>query len=62
MDRGVAHNLQLNFDATVATPCHYLTVDVRDAVGDRLHISDEFKKDGVSLRRPPSTRSNPSQH
>lgn len=24
-----------------------LTVDVRDAVGDRLHISDEFKKDGV---------------
>ena len=48
VDRGVAHNLQLNFDATVATPCHYLTVDVRDAVGDRLHISDEFKKDGVS--------------
>lgn len=26
-----------------------LTVDVRDAVGDRLHISEEFKKDGVSL-------------
>lgn len=25
-----------------------LTVDVRDAVGDRLHISDEFQKDGVS--------------
>jgi len=24
-----------------------LTVDVRDAVGDRLHISEEFKKDGV---------------
>jgi hypothetical protein len=24
-----------------------LTVDVRDAVGDRLHVSDEFKKDGV---------------
>lgn len=48
VDRGVAHNLQLNFDATVATPCHFLTVDVRDAVGDRLHISDEFRKDGVS--------------
>lgn len=28
-----------------------LTVDVRDAVGDRLHISDEFKKDGVRLER-----------
>lgn len=25
-----------------------LTVDVRDAVGDRMHVSDEFKKDGVS--------------
>lgn len=24
-------------------------MDVRDAVGDRLHISDEFKKDGVSF-------------
>ena len=24
-----------------------LTVDVRDAVGDRLHVSDEFTKDGV---------------
>jgi hypothetical protein len=32
--------LQLNFDATVATPCHYLTVDVRDAVGDWLLIRD----------------------
>ncbi|GJN93431.1 hypothetical protein Rhopal_006486-T1 [Rhodotorula paludigena] len=49
VDKGVAHELQLNFDATVATPCHYLTVDVRDAVGDRLHISDEFKKDGTTF-------------
>ncbi|GAA5862330.1 hypothetical protein JCM3774_002481 [Rhodotorula dairenensis] len=47
VDRGIAHELQLNVDVTVATPCHYLTVDVRDAVGDRLHISDEFKKDGT---------------
>lgn len=29
-----------------------LTVDVRDAVGDRLHISDEFNKDGVRLLTP----------
>ncbi|GAA5985019.1 hypothetical protein JCM10908_002490 [Rhodotorula pacifica] len=49
VDRGIAHELQLNVDITVATPCHYLTVDVRDAVGDRLHISDEFKKDGTSF-------------
>ncbi|TNY17198.1 endoplasmic reticulum vesicle transporter-domain-containing protein [Rhodotorula diobovata] len=49
VEREIAHDLQLNFDATVATPCHYLTVDVRDAVGDRLHISDEFKKDGTTF-------------
>ncbi|GAA5833166.1 hypothetical protein JCM5353_009048 [Sporobolomyces roseus] len=50
VDRGIAHDLQLNFDATIATPCHYLTVDVRDAVGDRLHISDEFKKEGTTFQ------------
>jgi len=49
VDHGIGHALQLNFDATVATPCHYLTVDVRDAVGDRLHISDEFAKDGTTF-------------
>ncbi|GAA5846743.1 hypothetical protein JCM11251_004223 [Rhodosporidiobolus azoricus] len=49
VDRGIAHELQINFDATVATPCHFLTVDVRDAVGDRLHISDEFNKDGTTF-------------
>ncbi|GAA5933933.1 Erv41p [Sporobolomyces koalae] len=49
VDRGISHELQLNFDATIATPCHYLTVDVRDAVGDRLHISDEFEKEGTSF-------------
>ncbi|BGP57505.1 hypothetical protein JCM8202_002223 [Rhodotorula sphaerocarpa] len=47
VDRGISHELQLNVDITVATPCHYLTVDVRDAVGDRLHVSDEMKKDGT---------------
>lgn len=26
-----------------------LTIDLRDAVGDRLHLSDDFVKDGVGL-------------
>ena len=26
-----------------------LSIDLRDAVGDRLHLSDGFVKDGVSL-------------
>ncbi|CAO1616010.1 unnamed protein product [Parajaminaea phylloscopi] len=47
---GVEHDLgsemQVNLDLTVAMKCHYLTVDVRDAVGDRLHFSDtEITKD-----------------
>ncbi|CAD6569960.1 MAG: hypothetical protein CYPHOPRED_003673 [Cyphobasidiales sp. Tagirdzhanova-0007] len=49
VDRGIGHALQINFDMTVAMPCHFLTVDVRDAVGDRLHISEEFAKDGTSF-------------
>jgi len=49
VDHGVGHALQINVDLTVAMPCHYLSVDVRDAVGDRLHISDEFTKDGTTF-------------
>jgi hypothetical protein len=30
-----------------------LTIDLRDAVGDRLHLSDDFVKEGVSAE--PST-------
>jgi hypothetical protein len=26
-----------------------LTVDLRDAVGERLHLSNGFRRDGVSL-------------
>jgi len=36
-------------DLTVAMPCHYLTIDLRDAVGDRLHLSDDFIKDGTTF-------------
>ncbi|KAK9893650.1 DUF1692-domain-containing protein [Cystobasidium minutum MCA 4210] len=49
VDKGVAHQLQINVDMTIAMPCHFLTVDVRDAVGDRLHISEEFKKEGTTF-------------
>lgn len=49
VDRGIGHQLQINVDMTIAMPCHFLTVDVRDAVGDRLHVSDEFKKDGTTF-------------
>ena len=62
-------NFQLNVDLTVAMPCHCwvvalvkgqsadpvtdLTIDLRDAVGDRLHLSDDFVKDGVRHENDP---------
>ncbi|GAA95597.1 uncharacterized protein L969DRAFT_101698 [Mixia osmundae IAM 14324] len=49
VDKGIGKMLQINVDMTVAMPCHYLTVDIRDAVGDRLHVSDEFVKDGTTF-------------
>ncbi len=50
VDTAVGDEMQINIDMTVAMKCHYLTIDVRDAVGDRLHVSDlEFKKDGTTF-------------
>ncbi|PWN45148.1 DUF1692-domain-containing protein [Ceraceosorus guamensis] len=50
VEHHIGGEMQINVDMTVAMKCHYLTVDVRDAVGDRLHISDsEFKKDGTTF-------------
>ncbi|KDN39832.1 DUF1692-domain-containing protein [Tilletiaria anomala UBC 951] len=50
VDSKVGDDMQINVDMTVAMQCHYLTIDVRDAVGDRLHVSEqEFKKDGTTF-------------
>ncbi|KAL9932558.1 hypothetical protein V8E36_008675 [Tilletia maclaganii] len=50
VDRHIGHEMQINVDFTVAMKCHYLTVDVRDAVGDRLHIGEDvFQKDGTTF-------------
>lgn len=57
VDHDVARDLQLNVDLTVAMPCRcesrpdraniVITIDLRDAVGDRLHLSDAFVKDNT---------------
>ncbi|RSH86879.1 uncharacterized protein EHS24_005157 [Apiotrichum porosum] len=47
VDPGIGHDLQLNVDLTVAMPCRYLSIDLRDAVGDRLHLSGDFAKEGT---------------
>lgn len=50
VDNRLQSTMQINMDLTVAMKCHYLTIDVRDAVGDRLHVSDsEFTKDGTTF-------------
>lgn len=50
VDPAVHHDMQVNLDVTVAMPCKFLSVDVRDAVGDLLHVSDqEFRRDGTTF-------------
>ncbi|KAL7421606.1 hypothetical protein Q5752_003375 [Cryptotrichosporon argae] len=49
VDHGVQRDMQLNVDITVAMPCHYLSIDLRDSVGDRVHLSNDFAKDGTTF-------------
>ncbi|TIB31962.1 hypothetical protein E3P86_03230 [Wallemia ichthyophaga] len=49
VDTTTQREMQLNVDLTVAMPCHYLNVDIRDAVGDRLKLSDRIQKDGTTF-------------
>ncbi|KAI0077801.1 DUF1692-domain-containing protein [Panus rudis PR-1116 ss-1] len=43
-----AHNtMDINVDLVVNMPCQFLSVDLRDAVGDRLYLSDGFRRDGT---------------
>nr|XP_018262810.1 endoplasmic reticulum-Golgi intermediate compartment protein 2 [Kwoniella dejecticola CBS 10117]OBR84968.1 endoplasmic reticulum-Golgi intermediate compartment protein 2 [Kwoniella dejecticola CBS 10117] len=56
VDHELQKDLQLNVDLTVNMPCHYLTIDLRDAVGDRLHLSNSFVKDGTHFSTSGATR------
>ncbi|KAF9509814.1 hypothetical protein BS47DRAFT_1396547 [Hydnum rufescens UP504] len=47
VDDKIAQTMTLNADLVVNMPCHYLTVDLRDAVGERLHLSNGFRRDGT---------------
>ncbi|KAH7101967.1 DUF1692-domain-containing protein [Auriculariales sp. MPI-PUGE-AT-0066] len=47
VDRSRQSYIPINFDIVVAMPCTYLSVDIRDAVGDRLHLSDGLKRDST---------------
>ncbi|CDZ97561.1 COPII vesicle protein [Phaffia rhodozyma] len=47
VDGEIGTQVQLNVDLTVAMPCHFLSVDIRDAVGDRVYLTDDLQKDGT---------------
>ncbi|KAL5485876.1 hypothetical protein ACEPAI_6919 [Sanghuangporus weigelae] len=47
MDRNEESFMAVNIDLIVNMPCRYLNVDLRDAVGDRLYLSDGFRRDGT---------------
>lgn len=47
VDHTPASYLDVNVDLIVNMPCRYLTVDLRDVVGDRLYLSKGFHRDGT---------------
>jgi hypothetical protein len=49
VDNILAEVMSINVDMTVAMPCHFLTIDLRDATGDRLHFQDGLRRDGTTF-------------
>ncbi|KAH8094490.1 DUF1692-domain-containing protein [Cristinia sonorae] len=47
VDSGTTNDMNVNVDLVVNMPCQYLSVDLRDAVGDRLYLSEGFRRDGT---------------
>ncbi|KAF8800483.1 hypothetical protein BYT27DRAFT_7200055 [Phlegmacium glaucopus] len=47
VDNNPSKYLNINIDLVVAMPCGYLSVDLRDAMGDRLSLSGGFRRNGV---------------
>ncbi|KAF6759745.1 endoplasmic reticulum-golgi intermediate compartment protein 2 [Ephemerocybe angulata] len=47
VDMDTTSFLPVNLDMTVNMPCHFLSVDLRDAMGDRLFLTGGFRRDGT---------------
>ncbi|CAL1715892.1 unnamed protein product [Somion occarium] len=47
VDPDAGNDMDINVDLVVNMPCQFLSVDLRDAVGDRLYLSDGFRRDGT---------------
>ncbi|PPQ80959.1 hypothetical protein CVT26_003530 [Gymnopilus dilepis] len=49
VDGSKSNYLNINLDMVVAMPCGFLSVDLRDAMGDRLYLSGGLRRDGPSF-------------
>ncbi|KAH9838727.1 DUF1692-domain-containing protein [Rhodofomes roseus] len=49
VDKEPGNNMNVNVDMMVNMPCRFLSVDLRDAVGDRLYLSSRFRRDGTKF-------------
>lgn len=49
VDPDASSDLNINVDLVVAMPCQFLSIDLRDAVGDRLYLSNGFRRDGTKF-------------
>ncbi|KAF8885851.1 endoplasmic reticulum vesicle transporter-domain-containing protein [Gymnopilus junonius] len=47
VDNSKSNYLNINLDMIVAMPCGFLSVDLRDAMGDRLYLSGGLRRDGT---------------
>ncbi|THH18969.1 hypothetical protein EW146_g2115 [Bondarzewia mesenterica] len=47
VDHDAASFMKVNVDLMVNMPCRYLSVDLRDVVGDRMYLSKGFRRDGT---------------
>ncbi|KAF8963124.1 endoplasmic reticulum vesicle transporter-domain-containing protein [Flammula alnicola] len=47
VDNNKSSFLNINVDMVVAMPCGFLSVDLRDAMGDRLFLSGGLRRDGT---------------
>ncbi|KAF8631627.1 hypothetical protein AX15_002268 [Amanita polypyramis BW_CC] len=45
VDHDKSPSLKINLDMTVNMPCRYLSIDLRDAVGDRLYLTGTLRRD-----------------
>ncbi|KAG9011029.1 hypothetical protein FRB93_003479 [Tulasnella sp. JGI-2019a] len=49
VDNRLMATMNINLDMVVNMPCETLSIDIRDAIGDRLHLTTTFARDGTSF-------------